>query len=419
MKLRPFLILSFVLNLALAATWIVLVLRRQSAPTPAVLSRGNSTPAAASVTGSAHHTATVVSNATFNWSMIESDDYHQYVANLRSADCPERTVRDIIVADLDELYAAKNRMPPPARPLWQNLDRRRAAGLAQRAKESALQEEKLKLIKEVLGYEWEDRADELWDGDFGLAKFLGFLPDAKALRLTVLVERYVGQARDIKEVANNILIQEDRLRLRALYDGLVNDVSQLLTPTEREELELRVQAKGFLEGGDGVRWDGVGINTGQLREFVRLSKSFEDTWRNDFLSVREPSKDELARRKAEFESQVEKLFGPVHFAEYRRAQDDDFRETWAFMQEQNLPFASAVRIYEIRRAAEAQAARLQADQSLSAEQRNTALAALKSASTGKISGALGQTSQEYLETRAQWLENLSATPVAGTKLPMP
>jgi hypothetical protein len=56
---------------------------------------------------------------------------------------------------------------------------------------------------------------------------------------------------------------------------------------------------------------------------------------------------------------------------------------------------------------------------LSSEERNAALAVLKATSTGKISGALGQTSQEYLETRAQWLENLSATPVAGTKLPMP
>jgi hypothetical protein len=415
MKLRRFLILSFVLNLALAATWIVLVLRRQSSPPAAAIPTANSTPATAPAAASTPRVATVVSNTPFDWSMIESDDYHQYVANLRSADCPERTVRDIIVADIDDFYATKKRMPPPASPLWQNLDRRRAADLAQRVKESALQNEKLKLIKEVLGYEWEDRADELWDGDFGLGKFLGFLPDAKALRLTALVERYVGQAKDIKEAANNILIEEDRLRLRALYDGLVNEVSQLLTPTEREELELRIQAKGFLEDGDGIRWDGVGINTGQLREFVRLSKGFQDTWRNDFLGVRESSKDEQARRKAEFEQQVERVFGPAHFAEYRRAQDAGFRETWAFMQEQSLPFASAIRIYDIRRAAEEQAAGLKADNSLSLEERTAALAVVKATSTGKISGALGQTSQEYLETRAQWLENLSVAPETRTK----
>jgi hypothetical protein len=418
MKLRHFLILSFVLNLTLATTWIVLVLRRQSSAPPAVLSTGNSTPAAASVTASAPHAATVVSNATFNWSMIESDDYHQYVANLRSADCPERTVRDIIVADLDELYAAKNRMPPPARPLWRNLDRRRAASLAQRAKESALQDEKLKLIKEVLGYEWEDRADELWDGDFGLAKFLGFLPDAKALRLKAIVERYSSQAKEIKEAANHILIEEDRLRLRTLYDGFVNDVSQLLTPTEREELELRVQAMNFLSNGD-TRWDGAAITTAQLREFVQLSKTYGDIWQDEFLGVREPSKEEYVRRMAAFEKQVEKLLGPVHYAEYRRAQDPGFRETWAFMQEQSLPFASAIRIYEIRRAAEEQAAKLKADDSLSSEERNAALAVLKATSTGKISGALGQTSQEYLETRAQWLENLSVVPETRTKNPGP
>jgi hypothetical protein len=89
------------------------------------------------------------------------------------------------------------------------------------------------------------------------------------------------------------------------------------------------------------------------------------------------------------------------------------------MQEQSLPFASAIRIYEIRRAAEEQAAKLKADDSLSSEERNAALAVLKATSTGKISGALGQTSQEYLETRAQWLENLSVVPETRTKNPGP
>jgi hypothetical protein len=412
MKPRRPLILSGLLNLALAAIWIAVALRRPSAQPTAAMPAGNPTKTPTRVTAGRPQAATVVSNAPFDWSLIESDDYHQYVANLRSADCPERTVRDIIAADIEELYAAKHRVPPLVQPLWQNLDRRRAAGLAQRAKESALQDEKLKLIQEVLGYEWENRADELWDGDFGLSKFLGFLPDTKSLRLRALAERYNSQANDIKEAANNILIEEDRVQLRKLYDGLMNDASQLLTPTERDELELRVQAYRFLSEREEIRWDGVAITTAQLREFVRLSKQHWDAWQEEFLSVCQPSPAVQARRKAEFEAQIEKLFGPAHYAEYRRAQDPDFRETWAFMQEQNLPLASAIRVYEIRRAAEEQAGKLKADDSLSLEERNASLAVLKSASTGKLSGALGETGPEYLETRGQWLEKLQVVPEA-------
>lgn len=43
----------------------------------------------------------------FDWSQIESADYPTYVANLRKIGCPEQTLRDIIVADVDTLYAPR------------------------------------------------------------------------------------------------------------------------------------------------------------------------------------------------------------------------------------------------------------------------------------------------------------------------
>src|SRR5438105_4476428 len=44
------------------------------------------------------NTATNVLPATMlDWRAIESDDYKRYVANLRLAGCPEKTVRDVIV----------------------------------------------------------------------------------------------------------------------------------------------------------------------------------------------------------------------------------------------------------------------------------------------------------------------------------
>jgi hypothetical protein len=419
MNLRRLLILSLALNLVMAALYFC-PRNKDAVPTADPIPAADSSRVSTAVTTRIETPAiTVVSNLPFNWSAIESDDYRRYIANLRAAGCPERTLRDIVVADIDELYATRKRIPAAMPAVWENVDHRRKEGLAQKAKESALAAEKLELIKELLGYEWENRSEELWEGDFGVGKFLGFLPETKATQLTALVKKYVSQAADIKAAANNILIDEDRVQLRTLYDGLVNEVSQLLTPAERAELELRVQAKNFLEQGDGIRWDGVAINTEQLREFVRLSKQFKDTWQNEFLGARELPPEEQTRRRAEFETQVEKLFGPAHYAEYRRAQDPDFRETWAFMQEQNQPLESAINIYGIRRAAEEQAGKLKDDGSLSAEERSVALTALKSASSGRISAALGETASEYLEYRAQWLESIAGSPQPKAQDPTP
>jgi hypothetical protein len=43
----------------------------------------------------------------FHWSQIESQDYRTYIANLRGIGCPEQTIRDLVKADLDSLYASR------------------------------------------------------------------------------------------------------------------------------------------------------------------------------------------------------------------------------------------------------------------------------------------------------------------------
>jgi hypothetical protein len=44
----------------------------------------------------------------FRWAQLESSDYRTYVRNLRSIQCPEQTIRDIIMADVDcNVYAAR------------------------------------------------------------------------------------------------------------------------------------------------------------------------------------------------------------------------------------------------------------------------------------------------------------------------
>src|SRR5436190_23936040 len=40
----------------------------------------------------------------FQWSQLESEDYRVYAANLRKLGCPEATVRDIVIADVNELF---------------------------------------------------------------------------------------------------------------------------------------------------------------------------------------------------------------------------------------------------------------------------------------------------------------------------
>ncbi|MED5277555.1 MAG: hypothetical protein VYD86_00440 [Verrucomicrobiota bacterium] len=52
-------------------------------------------------------TNTVVKQMT--WETVEAADYLEYIENLRNIDCPEETIRDIILADVNKLSKTKRR----------------------------------------------------------------------------------------------------------------------------------------------------------------------------------------------------------------------------------------------------------------------------------------------------------------------
>src|SRR5688572_27249118 len=48
---------------------------------------------------------TVIRTNGFNWAQLESEDYRMYITRLRSIGCPEQTIRDIVIADLEKMMA--------------------------------------------------------------------------------------------------------------------------------------------------------------------------------------------------------------------------------------------------------------------------------------------------------------------------
>src|SRR5579871_6303691 len=89
---------SLVCNLCLAAV-LVFILARQQKNSPAHTSIE---PAPASAIAP----APPVESKPFQWSQIEStNDYRDYVANLRSIGCPEPTVEDIVWGDAERAFS--------------------------------------------------------------------------------------------------------------------------------------------------------------------------------------------------------------------------------------------------------------------------------------------------------------------------
>jgi len=348
------------------------------------------------------------------WRLIASADYRQYIANLRAVNCPEWLIRDIIVADIDDLYRQKSRTDPVYFAPWQGADQRRQAARGRSLKLNALRQEKRALVKSLLGYEWGNYSEEVWNQDLLASLTLGFLSDDKVSQVLFLKDQYAEAAQNVREDANFILIDEDRARLQAIYEGLEMDLSRLLGASELDELHLRVQ-QGFLVAND-IHFDGVAISQEELRELIRLSKPFKDLARSEFVPDHPLSEAAQMDEKMGFETQVKNLLGQQRFADYQRAQNFDFRETFAFSQQNNLPQTAAIAVYDSRRNAEQQSDEIQKDGSLTADERAAALVVLKAATVNTISSVLGGNYQSYLSGSGHWLEIL-AQPQTQTQSP--
>src|SRR5262249_28988634 len=91
---------SVAINVLLAG--VFLYTRPATPPAPMTVDAGTSTSNSDKV-----KTHVVVRKQFFSWSDVESPDYRIYIARLREVGCPEQTIRDIVVADVNQLYARK------------------------------------------------------------------------------------------------------------------------------------------------------------------------------------------------------------------------------------------------------------------------------------------------------------------------
>src|SRR5512143_3000882 len=105
MKIPLILTASVALNFGLGVAWWIKPAPKTSSAEP----RAGEVPSSGSLAPVSEKLVTNVVTVmraaeAFDWRMVESEDYKQYVANLRAIGCPEKTLRDIIMADVTDLF---------------------------------------------------------------------------------------------------------------------------------------------------------------------------------------------------------------------------------------------------------------------------------------------------------------------------
>lgn len=411
MRSRTPLILSLGLNAVLAVLLVAQWIRPASATRQLPPARAPQpvAPAVEPVVHAPAASTNVPARLAFSWAQIESDDYRQYIANLRAIGCPERLIRDLIVKDVEELYDRREAaLPVASLPPWAGRERRHKADAQNALQRAALAEEKRAVLQELLGFAWEGEAIRLCQNEEFVWILLGFLPDDLAMKTLSLPKSYEQASERIREQADNILLPADRAALNALADQFEAELATLIGPHQVEELELRLQAISVL---NDFHLDDLDLTAQQARELARLSRRIKDPIREDFIRATAVSSDEEAQRLQAFNREVAKVLGPSQYAEFERVQDGRYREALNFSQQRNLPRPTAIKAFELRQAAEDQARRIREAKGLDPTTLQAQLEELQQATAAALTTLLGpQNMTEYLKQPGAWLNDIGKPP---------
>ena len=112
-------------------------------------------------TGPFIKTNVVVRHENFTWEQVESTNYVTFIKNLRAMGCPEQTIRDIIISEVDRFYAHR-RLEEVTYPnyQWWRSDPDPAVVQAAAAKLEALETERRDVLTTLLGQGWDAQDNE-------------------------------------------------------------------------------------------------------------------------------------------------------------------------------------------------------------------------------------------------------------------
>ncbi|MBI5773072.1 MAG: hypothetical protein HZA89_04925 [Verrucomicrobia bacterium] len=357
---------------------------------------------------------TVEKTNDFRWVQLESEDYRAYIQRLRAIGCPEQTIRDILIADIDKLMAPRLRAagPPRKEPLtyWQPEEQELLNNFDARASLRAQRDvdfEKREIIRELMGVDLVgERMKVLGQEDY-YGRRLAFLPEEKRGQARLLLEKFTDEEQAIRSKVweeGEPLTAADTAKLRQLREQQQAELTRLLSPEELRQYELWLSPSA-----NAVRDAVYGMNASEdeFQKIYRLQKKFDDAWPDSTPPEDADARAKWEQERMQMEQQIRAQLGEQRYAEFERGQDADFRELNATATRYQLPADVPATIYEIKLAVLDQRAKVLADPALTDEQRTATLKVIADETARTVQKALGEKAYKYFLRRGMgsWISN--------------
>lgn len=339
------------------------------------------------------------------WSRMKGEgDPSAFIARLRAAGFPERVVRSLLDYQLWEKYAdevAAFRRRDNAAQYWR-WEGHSPVDLQEAARLRAIEQEVIEERRRILGPE----GDRFLPGDYGYSDEYryGTLSATKVSALRAINKDYDQLANQIRTSTRGDVFPDDREKLVQLEKERKADIARLLTPEELEQQERRDSpAANFAR--TTLRY--LDPSEADFLTLYRLRHDFDERYGVTNLTPAQTEKRSQAQ--AELTKQIEAALGPERFAEYQIVNDGNYGDTRTFVTGVGLTPDAARTLVGWQRDFAQRAADVQADASLTLEQRVQRLAALQQEAVGKVGGSLGDEKMAAYRKLSvgQWISDLT------------
>ena len=339
--------------------------------------------------------------APFDWSEIESEDFLVYAENLRGIGCPEQTVRDILTAEINDLFVHRRQdlFRPFQNQFWDLMAQGGENKLIPKATEEkldALDEEKETLLKKVFRAAL-PKEKALYPGEYA-AVMAGSLSPEKAQQFRSISEKFDKQREKIQ--SSDLPEVEKKKQHDLLNKQWTAEQMGVLSPEEMDEFKLRKSA--FAQ----ERGNLLGFNASEeeLRAMARLTLDEKPVPKDSKSPDYEAKLAEQRMAKEKIDKQMKALLGENRFDEYERSKDSGFRNLIQLGRRYDLSPQTISEVYELTRSIHKQVRELKKSNTAS-EEREEALETIRQQTERAMIAKLGvRAAETYRRNFNNWDE---------------
>lgn len=367
------LIVSLLANVALGGRWLLGTLHPAG-------DNSRSRPSAPSV-GPPPDPGSARSIAVRGKPVRERDDSVALRERLRALGFSERMVRAGVRAHLEAPRLARERAvhaeitrQPWWRPGAMTLEPPAAMSPAVRELRKAERDE----ITRVLGPAGTVTAVEI--------ERFAFLPDEKAAHAAALMRDFLELRREITSPGAPVTRAEAFEREKLLTAELDRDFATLLTPEERDEVEMRTSTAAFITSHNLKHFEGT---EAEIRALYELQRGYHDDQEAARVAPMEARGRSTIDRSQKFQRDLEAALGAERYAQYHRAQQEEYTMLSELQRRFAIPQTTLDAVAATTRQISDEGMRIARDETRSREERVRALRDLADDARHRVRVILG------------------------------